>query len=398
MILYFITEARFVRYKDNVYTLGSFTSEVWKRYLQSFQKVYVFARVEKVDTYNALDRFRSNIEGVEFVDLPYYVGLLGLIQKKRSIERVMMQYFREDVTYILRVPGNLGLIASRILSRRKIPYSVEVVGDPLQVFKSSKNLCKNVWGKIMSYYLKRIVYNASASLFVTKKQLQDIYPPRNDTFTTNASNVILRREDIEIDANKRFENKVINIVSVGMLSQMYKSPDVVLESISLLKNKGIQCQLIWIGDGKYREQMKGYAKKIGVGDNVNFIGMLPAGNAVRNYLKNADIFVLASRTEGLPRALIEAMAAGCYCVATDVGGIPELLDRRWLVSPNNSVSLANKILAPLQNYNLIKEQLIENMKVVREYENGELAIRRNKFYDAAKELVLKKKNTAQYNK
>lgn len=69
-------------------------------------------------------------------------------------------------------------------------------------------------------------------------------------------------------------------------------------------------------------------------------------------LKSADIFVMASRGEGLPNAVMEAVAAGVPVVATRVGGLPELIEggvSGLLVAPQDPPSLADAILKLLQD-------------------------------------------------
>src|SRR5207247_3533876 len=76
--------------------------------------------------------------------------------------------------------------------------------------------------------------------------------------------------------------------------------------------------------------------------HVEFLGQLDR-EGVQRALDRADVFVLPSLTEGLPRALLEAMARGLPAVATTVGGIPELLPADWLVPPRNAVALARRL-------------------------------------------------------
>ena len=72
--------------------------------------------------------------------------------------------------------------------------------------------------------------------------------------------------------------------------------------------------------------------------------------------------MLASRTEGLPRALIEAMAAGLPCIGTRVGGIPELLDDEALVAPGDAEALAARIRAFLDDAGLFERQAARNLR------------------------------------
>ena len=123
-----------------------------------------------------------------------------------------------------------------------------------------------------------------------------------------------------------------------------------------------------------------YAKQHNVEEYVSFLGLLPAGKAVRDEMDNCDIFILVSRTEGLPRALIEAMARGKYCIATRVGGIPELLEDKWLIDPNNVEQLVEAVLRVVNNNQLIQEQTEKNFFTAQEYKHSVLTSHRTAFY------------------
>lgn len=81
-------------------------------------------------------------------------------------------------------------------------------------------------------------------------------------------------------------------------------------------------ELILIGDGALLEASREQAEQLGISDRVQWTGAL---DDVSEHLRNADIFTLPSRWESLPLSIIEAMAAGLPVVATDVGGVAELV-------------------------------------------------------------------------
>ena len=388
MILYFITEARFMRKGTAYYTEGSFTSSLWQRYLSVFDKVVVVSRVMDVpETKHIDEKFRSDMPSVSFLPIPYYIGPMAFIKNMGKVRKLMQESFRANNAYILRVPGLVGYIASEVLYEKGIKYGVEVVGDPFDVFKPNGNPIKYIFRQINVGILRKIVKKASASIYVTEKQLQQRYPAEKNTFTTYASNVILKKEFIEIEPRVTQIN-IPRIISIGMLSQMYKSPDVVIDALFILKQKGINCTVTWVGDGKYKIRMVEYAEQRGVSDRIEFIGLLPAGDAVRRKLYEHNLFVLVSRTEGLPRALIEAMASGIFCIATRVGGIPELLDEKWLIDANSPDQLAIAIENVINNPKLVLEQIAQNLKRVNDYSEIVLKQRREDFYNEIKRISI----------
>jgi glycosyltransferase involved in cell wall biosynthesis len=85
-----------------------------------------------------------------------------------------------------------------------------------------------------------------------------------------------------------------------------------------------EAQLYLVGDGPDRETFERRARSGPYADRIHFTGFSPEP---RHYLTQADIFVLASRNDPSPLVIPEAREAGCAIVATDVGGIPEALDR-----------------------------------------------------------------------
>jgi glycosyltransferase involved in cell wall biosynthesis len=80
-----------------------------------------------------------------------------------------------------------------------------------------------------------------------------------------------------------------------------------------------------VGDGELRAELLQRARRLGLQDAVHFHGMRPK-QEVAEFMRRADLFVLPSLFENLPCVLIEAMASGLPFVATDVGGVCELLD------------------------------------------------------------------------
>jgi glycosyltransferase involved in cell wall biosynthesis len=169
------------------------------------------------------------------------------------------------------------------------------------------------------------------------------------------------------------------ILFVGSLAQMYKGPDVLLRAVQLVA-KEFNPQVVVIGDGKHRPELEKMAAELGISENVTFLGELPSGQPVRDQLDRATLLVMPSRAEGLPRALIEAMARGVPCIATRVGGIPELLTEEEMVASEDWVGLANKIrevlLAPERLTNMSRR----NLDRAQEYGPQVLETRRRQFY------------------
>ena len=143
----------------------------------------------------------------------------------------------------------------------------------------------------------------------------------------------------------------LRIGSVGRLSHE-KGADVLLEAFGLVRLELPECELILVGDGRERPHLEALAAQKGMTGQVRFSG---EREDVPALLKDFDMFVLPSRSEGLPLALLEAMAAGLPIVATAVGGVPEAIaDNRTglLVPPLNPQAMGDAILRLAQDAGL----------------------------------------------
>lgn len=112
-----------------------------------------------------------------------------------------------------------------------------------------------------------------------------------------------------------------------------------LDACARLRGGPAECTLLLVGDGPERAALEGQAAALGI--DARFLGRRPD---TAPFLARADAVVLPSLEEGLPNAVMEAMAAGRPVVATAVGGTPELLDGRGLlVAPGSPDALADAL-------------------------------------------------------
>lgn len=132
------------------------------------------------------------------------------------------------------------------------------------------------------------------------------------------------------------------VVSVGQLEELKGHHDLVA-AWPEVAHAHPTARLALVGDGPRRSALEAQARILGVEDSVLFLGSRPDG---RRYAAAADVFVQPSLTEGMPNAVLEAMAAGRPVVATGVGGTPELVIdgvTGVLVAPAEPEALARAI-------------------------------------------------------
>ena len=243
------------------------------------------------------------------------------------------------------------------------------MGDPWDVFAPGavRHPFRFFFRYRGTYDLKRTVVCATAALYVTENQLQKRYPVDNSVFSISASDVQISSRNLPSSEKVLYKKEKYNLLSVGSLEQMYKAPDVVLEALALLKDRGVYCRLTWLGEGKNKGEMQKLASALHITNDVNFKGNV-SREEVDEELKNSDLFLLVSRTEGLPR------------IGTQVGGIPELLDKQMLIRAGDSLALANKIEFLLTHIDMANKEANRNYEFAKNYYDSVLQQRRESFY------------------
>jgi glycosyltransferase involved in cell wall biosynthesis len=112
------------------------------------------------------------------------------------------------------------------------------------------------------------------------------------------------------------------VLAVGRLSREKAHSDLLTAFLHLRENSNLRCRLVIVGDGPERAKLEAYAASIGINEDVIFTGQ---ESQIQFFYSAADIFVLPSHSEGSPNVLLEAMAAKVPIVATNVGGVPEIV-------------------------------------------------------------------------
>jgi len=177
------------------------------------------------------------------------------------------------------------------------------------------------------------------------------------------------------------------LLTVGTLAQLYKAPDVLIDATEICVRDGFDVRLVLVGDGQYRRELEARAARLRRREHVRFLGQLPPGDAVRAQLDEADLFVLPSRQEGLPRAMVEAMARALPCIGSKVGGIPELLPDDDMVPPDDVLALARKMREILSEPGRLLCMSKRNLEKAREYRAEHLHERRIEFYKHLRETA-----------
>jgi colanic acid/amylovoran biosynthesis glycosyltransferase len=216
-----------------------------------------------------------------------------------------------------------------------IPYSLTIHG-PEEFYRVDKSC------------LRQKVEKASLVLCISdhcRSQLMRISEPAQ----WNKFHVVRLGVDPQLfapDLNPRNDD-VFQIICVGRLVPD-KGQLVLLRAFLLLLSRGHKLQLRLVGEGADRDRLESFISENNLGGSVILEGALNH-EATRRLLAKSDVFVLASFAEGLPIALMEAMAMELPCVSTFIAGIPELIRHHvdGLLVPASSEEALVEALAQL---------------------------------------------------
>lgn len=155
--------------------------------------------------------------------------------------------------------------------------------------------------------------------------------------------------------NFKFSEIYYDVLFVGGLSRQ-KGVNFLLEAISILKEKyNRYLKVAIVGDGPLRDELRKLCVKLKINTQVEFLGIQ---KNVNNFMRSSKVFVLPSRWEGFGLVIIEAMSNMLPVIASNVGGIPEIIENGRdgiLVPPENPKNLAKAIKQLLENTELQKK-------------------------------------------
>ncbi|HEX7706663.1 MAG TPA: glycosyltransferase [Thermoanaerobaculia bacterium] len=268
-----------------------------------------------------------------------YPNLAGEIHAFRNMSAALGRHvlaWRPDC--ILSFLPNTNLMT--LMARAYYAFDVPVLcSDRSHI---SSELARLPWPRYRSFLMRRHYPAAERHVVLTPVSGQNLI----DRIGVVAESIVVipngvrpeelvrsSQEPIDVPAAMS-EPGVLRIAAVGRLSRE-KGFDLLIQALSQLR--ALRWQLLLIGEGDDRASLENLARELGVEEQVLFLGWQPNPHA---WMGRCDLFVLSSRWEGMPNALLEAMALGLPIVATDcLTGPAEILDggRYGVLVPNGSI-------------------------------------------------------------
>lgn len=372
----------FLTHEGQYFETTCFGRPFFDDYLRVFDSVTVLARAEPVTTLPS-GALQSNGGRVSFRTLPNLRQVRWALQGRLLASPILSQEISEAGAVVARVPSELGWWAAQQAVRMNKPYMIEVLSDPTSAYTAAGNgSIFSLFGHLWIRRLRKLAKGAAAASYVNGQTLPRSFPVRDGVPFEAISSIRLDPAGIVSSPRAGYvDTRPLRIITVGSLTQR-KAPCDLVEAASILRTRGIDVELDFVGDGPERPRLIAAGERLGLTANMRLHGHVADRSLLNHLLDQSDLYATASSSEGLPRAVLEAMARGLPAVGTRIQGIDEIVRPADLFDVGDIPSLAAIIERLVKTPGLMAEVSAHSLNTVRDYASDVLSPRRIRLYTA----------------
>lgn len=278
------------------------------------------------------------------------------VKKEFGLLFELIKLFRKEKPDIVHLNsskiGGVGALAARISGIKKIIFTAHG-----WAFNEDRNFLSKILIKIFHSLTIVLCHKIISVSEITKKQIGPFFSKKIIVIRNGIKNIDFTNKNLARDI---FLTKILQInprvstllsknpVWIGTISELHtnKGLSFAIEAVSKIKNNVV---FIIIGEGEKRKELEEQIVKLGGTNKIFLIGHIDFASS---YLKAFDIFTLSSITEALPYVLLEAGNASLPVIASNVGGITEIIENNKtgiLVSPKNPEEIKNSMEYLIKN-------------------------------------------------
>ena len=346
----------------------------WKN--EDYENILIVSQ----DYKEQLDRFKPYVTNIYTVPMVREVEAKNDIKSILEIKKIFRQ-IKPDIVYLhSSKAGAIGRIALAFNFRTKILYNAHGWYFNAQISDKKKRIFALI-EKMLALKTDKIIniskseYESALKYKIASERKMCII--ENGIDFTKFKNNDKNREETRKKYNIKDNEILIGVV--GRLSEQ-KDPMTMIKAFELVNKEKNNTRLMYVGAGELEENVKQYAKEKNISDKVIITGWV---NNVEQYIPAFDIAVLPSKWEGFGLVLIEYMACDKPIVASNIGGIADIIrdkENGLLCNPNNDKEISKKILYMINNEKIIKEISNKNIEYRKKYDIGYLIKKHEKLF------------------
>lgn len=379
MRLLYIGKYQFTKKDGKSYALPAYGNAFWQKYLDVFDGVDVLGE--------GIKGYLNNGTLTELTDERVTVSILPPntspleFKNDTEVKKLLKERISGAQAVLIKPACRKGIMAITICKELHKPYMVELTGDLLLTLSIHPNILRRWYGPLLHRQILKAIKDCQYGLYVTETYLQKVYPIAGeqcgctDTAIPDPDRIALDKRISKIQAGT--DKPIIGLVA--SYHDARKGIDTAIEALERMNNKQAELHVLGLGTEEDRNKWYEYAQKHNVRERLYFDPSLSGVNKVLEWNDNIDVHILPSRSEGLPRCVVEALSRACPCILSDVCGLPELVDSKWLHKPGDSQKLAILIDKMLADKGLQIEAAKKNFDHSYDYTQDVLRERRNAF-------------------
>jgi len=371
--LLIVTDHRFQQTTHGVFDSYCFGYDFFADYLDVFDHVTVAARMTQV---LAPTGHRADGPGLQFMALPDQRGprwAVAALAGRRRLDEAL----RAADAVCLRIPSLAAVATLRAIDAHKLPVMFEMIGDPVEAVRGSRLVTRALGGALGSWIVRQVIRRASVGSYVSDQHLQRRYPAAAHVTTEQISSIRLPAS--QILAPKVFQRapEPLRVILVASFMPV-KAHEVLIRATAIACARGVQIKLTLVGDGPCRGAAEDLVRRLALAESVTFTGHVAERAQVFELLDGCDLFAMSSISEGMPRAMIEAMSRGLPAIGSDAPGIAELLPATQRFRIGRHDQLAELMVRLSRNPQLLSELATTSHAIALRFEQNTLRARRRR--------------------
>ena len=361
--------------------IGTYTFALAQGLSKAGEEVVVISRSEvKEEEYKDGSVLVCRIPPICF-SVPFLHTYLNIFGYSLAVHQKLKKVIQEKGSEIVEAPeyGAEAFFFSR--TKKRIPLVVRL-HTPHIVTEEVTGIKPDSYSRIVRWMEKETVAHAD---LVTSPSRSLAELCQDKMQVKKSFSVIPNPIDTSRFIRKGYRDRLSTqvILHVGKFQDL-KNTKVLIQALPEVLKKFPQAKLRLIGSdtltgprrSSYRQMVEGLAHELGVRDKVEFSDMMPRKELLEHY-QQARLTVVPSLFENFPFTCLEAMSCGCPVIASNVGGLPEMIEdgvSGFLFQPDNKEELAEKIVALLSDPALAESMGNEAAIRVRRYYSQEVII------------------------
>jgi len=319
-----ITAMHMFDYQKGLYIQLDF-GRVIDRLAKRYEKVYLCAPVKKGKPNQSRD-YRLKAENIEIVAQPFHLRTISSLKHCWGISSAYARLFRKSDVIFLRgmIPFVCMAYLWAVVFRKKACHWI--VTNPIALLKSHRRAGRFLDALSILYAWQDRLFTklgralTGGSFICNGEELGKIYKSARTAVTISST----IRDDEIFEREDSCNSNTLRILFIGFV-RPEKGLEYLLEAVSRVKiDKPWELTIVgsWNGFDYYHRKLERIIAGLQIGDRIRWTGYVPYGPEMFEYMRESDLFVLPTLSEGTPRVLVEARANSLPIIATRVGGIP----------------------------------------------------------------------------